>query len=297
MKNIYTYVFGIIFASIIILAPAFAQQQAPICLNSSGHLIWEAPQTSNYIPYLKSTNSVSNSPFKVSGQYIRVPEGMEIVRRDTTGGYAQGIFFLDKNATTRESGVGFYGSGNNVPDTIFLGFGTSPWSSTNGLFIKNTGNVGIGTIVPSEKLNVVGNIKATGDICTATKCLNSVTGGSGGGIGGTGTANYISKFTNSTTLNNSSIFESTAGNIGIGTTAPLSKLEIAGNIKASGDIAGTRLCIGNDCRASWGGTGSPEQSGWALNASSNTIGTINSVTNPKIQIKNGTNLILEISEE
>ena len=296
MKNIYTYVFGIIFASIIILAPAFAQQQAPICLNSSGHLIWEAPQTSNYIPYLRSTDSVSNSPFKVSGQYIRVPEGMEIVRRDTIGGYAQGIFFLDKNATTRESGVGFYGSGNNVPDTIFLGFGTSPWSSTNGLFIKNTGNVGIGTIVPSEKLNVVGNIKATGDICTATKCLNSVGSESGGGIGGTGTANYISKFTNSTTLNNSSIFESTAGNIGIGTIAPTSKLEVAGNIKASEDVIGKRLCIGTVCRASWGGTAVQPQEAWEIE-NTNIIKTKFTISNPKVQIKNGTNLILEISEE
>jgi hypothetical protein len=36
-----------------------------------------------------------------------------------------------------------------------------------------------------------------------------------------------------------------AGNVGIGTTAPSEKLEVNGNIK------GTQLCIGTDCRSAW----------------------------------------------
>ena len=47
----------------------------------------------------------------------------------------------------------------------------------------------------------------------------NATGGSGGTIGGTGTANYLPIFTNSTTLGNSTLFD--AGNrIGLGTTSP-----------------------------------------------------------------------------
>ncbi|MBX3041546.1 MAG: hypothetical protein KF789_12635, partial [Bdellovibrionaceae bacterium] len=39
------------------------------------------------------------------------------------------------------------------------------------------------------------------------------------------------------------------GNVGIGTASPSEKLEVSGNIK------GTQLCIGNDCRSAWPGAG------------------------------------------
>lgn len=45
-------------------------------------------------------------------------------------------------------------------------------------------------------------------------------------ITGTGTVNYVSKFTGTTSLGNSSIFDN--GNVGIGTTSPSSKLDITG---------------------------------------------------------------------
>lgn len=41
------------------------------------------------------------------------------------------------------------------------------------------------------------------------------------------------------------------GNVGIGMTNPSSRLDVSGNINGSGDITGTRLCIGVDCRNAW----------------------------------------------
>lgn len=49
--------------------------------------------------------------------------------------------------------------------------------------------------------------------------------GTGGGIGGSGTANYLPKFTGATTIGNSVVYEST-GNIGIGTTNPTHKFHV-----------------------------------------------------------------------
>jgi hypothetical protein len=56
----------------------------------------------------------------------------------------------------------------------------------------------------------------------------NATGGGGGTIGGSGTANYISKFTNSITLGSSSLFDD-GNKIGIGTTIPDYSLTINSN--------------------------------------------------------------------
>ena len=50
-------------------------------------------------------------------------------------------------------------------------------------------------------------------------------------ITGTGSTNFLSKFTNTGTLSNSLIFDN-GTNVGIGTTSPSEKLEVNGNVKA-----------------------------------------------------------------
>ncbi len=58
-----------------------------------------------------------------------------------------------------------------------------------------------------------------------------------GEIAGSGTANYIPKFTDANTVGDSAIYDSN-GNIGIGTDSPGAKLEVNGDLKVTGAYKG-----------------------------------------------------------
>lgn len=93
--------------------------------------------------------------------------------------------------------------------------------ATTTLLIDSLGKVGIGTITPSEKLHVVGNIKVDGSVGVT----NIVT-------------NTIVKF-NGSILDDSQLYDN-GTNVGIATTNPKSKLHVA----KSGNSNGGSLLIG-----------------------------------------------------
>ncbi len=109
--------------------------------------------------------------------------------------------------------------------------------------MTDSGSVGIGTSAPSQKLDVAGYVKGQTGLCIGDDCRTSWPSGSGGTIGGSGSTNYIPKFTGSTSIGNSTIYESSA-NVGIGSTNPTARLEIGGsgnfklkaNVNDPGDI-------------------------------------------------------------
>jgi hypothetical protein len=141
----------------------------------------------------------------------------------------------------------------NITANTFLGT-INAANVSSGQFGANTGggnysfpgNVGIGTASPSYKLDIVGDVRWSGTLqggsvpwarltsfpsgCPSGQFVTAV-GSSltcalppSGGVSGSGTTNYLAKWTGSTTLGNSIIYDN--GNVGIGTTNPLSKLSI-----------------------------------------------------------------------
>jgi|GEM_PF-5130941 len=107
----------------------------------------------------------------------------------------------------------------------------APQGATNGQVLKYNGTTwapGNDNNTDAQTLSLSGqNLSISGG--------NSVTL-PGGGVTGSGTTNYLSKWNSGTGLTNSILNESTSGNIGIGTTSPTKKLHVNGEVLASGGI-------------------------------------------------------------
>jgi len=114
------------------------------------------------------------------------------------------------------------GGGVSMPIDI------TPGGAGQGIRITTTGNVGIGTASPATKLHVAGDVGAA-QYCDETGGNCWLPAG-GGGVLGSGTANYLPKWTGPATLADSLIFED-GTNVGIGTTTPQTRLDVNGTAK------------------------------------------------------------------
>jgi len=159
---------------------------------------------------------------------------LKITRPITSGGYARGVWFYNRDGIQMEAGIGFIGNGDNPPRRIYLTHGNNGWDSPVGIHILNDGNVGIGTINPSAKLHVVGNVRAD-QFCLGNNCIT----------------NWPSGGTNYWILSGNSLYATpTNVNIGIGTNNPQSYIHI--NSNSSNDWISFRIDRNNSPQWTFG---------------------------------------------
>lgn len=203
------------------------------------------------------------------------------------GTYVNGIYSQCNNgsgaavsASNTNSGVGVLGenyglgTGIGVKGYSIHGKGGVFTSDDGVALVTEQGNIGFGVNAPEEKLEVAGAIKIGNNI-DATPADGTIryTPANGFEIRHANTWTAIKNFWN--TNNGIDAYNLNSGNVGIGTSTPGAKLEVAGQVKITGGIPGTGKVLTSDANglASWQtpATGTNYNAGTGINIAGNTI--------------------------
>lgn len=191
--------------------------------------------------------------------------GFQALHENTTGGMNTAVGYLALNANTtgfQNTALGYMANVSSGSLTMATAIGSGAQvACSNCLVLGNTDTkIGIGTASPSTKLHVAGGVRITDlvscDTIDTDASGNLICGtdetGSASGIGGSGTTNYLAKFTAGATIGNSQIYDN-GTNVGIGTSNPSAKLEVAGQVKITGGSPGAGKVLTSDAAglASW----------------------------------------------
>lgn len=201
----------------------------------------------NYVARWTSSSQIGTGVLYDDGSYVGIGTSAPDYKLDIRSNTAQ-ILSSDSSFTAWYIGNSGVGNAQTYYDAIngdfsgldygfvgqnnvgYMEYYVGPFSPAP-YHVFSSGNVGIGTTAPSQKLHVSGNLRVTGayydsnnSAGTSGQVLSSTGSGTDWvslseitGVDGTGTANYISKWLDANTITNSVIYEN-GSNIGIGIT-------------------------------------------------------------------------------
>jgi len=206
-------------------------------LNETGNITGAGIQ--NYIPIWNSISNIGNSVIYQSGTNIGIGTTSPVQKLDVVGninatGTLTGALgwgnLTGYNLNTAWTGT--LNGGNITAGTVTntqLASGT--YSAITGLGVQSQNlNMGTNSLINATWLNST-NVNST-VICLNNNCITSFPGG---GVSGSGVANYVPLWNGSSTLNSSVIAQS-GGKVGIGTDSPARMLHVSGgNITVSND--------------------------------------------------------------
>jgi hypothetical protein len=230
----------------------------PVWLGTGGNLIYglaNKPYAPAHLVFIGIVTRVNSNNGEI---FVKVQNGFELdelhnVDLKTTTPINGHLLGFNGTLWVNKTIAGWLGytPANASGTTNYVSKFTGSTTLGNSLIFDNGTNVGIGTTGPSEKLHISGNSLITGtlEVDTVNNGVGDFLTRTAGGIvtrrtaaevrsdigaqaaltnpvTGTGTLNFVSKFTSTgSTLGNSQIFDN-GTSVGIGTSGPLNKVDI-----------------------------------------------------------------------
>lgn len=196
--------------------------------------------TTNYIPKFTGASAIGNSNILDNGSFIDILTGAVIAGNLNVNGVVSSG--TPSNTLSIASGSGAIFVKNSASNTAYAfqlntSSGLDLWSTNSGgtstrrLTLDSSGNVGIGTTSPAAKLQVFSD--RYNDSLTFNAAAGFIIGGSIRqlSINTDDTSPYGIGFQGKTNGNSAAniYFQSLGGNVGIGTTSPVSALTVGGS--------------------------------------------------------------------